>query len=561
MKPVADSCARVDELLLDYAYGELDGARAREVEDHLSACPACRAALAKVADTRRAMAVLTPELAPSAGLDSLLAYAEQAASRARTSPPPRGRWRWLSPALSAGLFASVILVVSRHHGSLTLSRASAPSAAQGGSSPAILAPATAASPSSPMPGPFALAKAFANKEEVAPLDLAPPDLAEASGNASFQREAVAPSAQRPASPRKQALDARDGSKEASRGHVGGDKLEMGKMAWAEKKKGEKQQLEADGAPRGRVGGAGAGLLGAARVSEALAGGERPRDAEATAIGRRSEDERAHASDKAERPFRQKAARAAPAVAEKSTETLEARADSDGANERRDQVFESDRPASTGGRAKDGHVAPGPSAPAEPESVAQAPRPAPAQTSAPPPPGVEPRLSATAPLEYGSARAPSPLSADRATPHDESRRFAELLSEAHAAAGRGEHASAVALLRSALAFVRGTADEPTALLLLAQEQAAAGQPQAAVDALAQVLERHPSDARAPQALLTRIRLLEGLQRLGEARADREALRRSYPRSNQARSLADSNEPGLPAGAASAPQTEKAASKTR
>ncbi len=579
MKPVADSCARVDELLLDYAYGELDGASLRKVEEHLSVCPACRVAVARVSDTRRAMAMLAPELAPSAGLDSLFAYAEQAASRAGTSSPPRGRWRWLGAALSAGLFATVILVVSRNHAALELSRPRAPSVAQGGSNPAILgAPAAAAWPSSEV-----LAKARANHGV---------DLAEESAKTLGGNGLAAPAA-RLAAPRRPAMDKSDGPMEAGRADVGG-KLELQEGTRAEKK--ERQRPEptrpAEGRPTGgplvrgpepnrpaegratsgplvrgpeptrpaegratsgplvrglepksalpeMKGGLGAGALGVTRASDDLALDEQPRDAKAASGGQRYSGEHvpAKVSDRSRYP---EAARPSP-VGAASSDALVSKHDSGGAKERRVQDFESDRPTSTSARGKDKRVAP-----AEPMRVAE---------SQPSPPVAESKSSARAQREGGNARAPSQLSAN------EQRSAGDLLGEAQAAAGRGDHASAVELLRSSLASVRGTAEEPTALLLLAQEQAATGQLQAAVDALAQVLERYPSDARAPQALLTRIHLLEGLQRPGEARADREALLRSYPRSKQARSLMGSKQSDLSTPAASVPEGERDVSKAR
>ena len=114
MKPQVDSCAALDALLLDYAYGELEGAPRRKVEDHLSSCARCRTALMAVAETRHAMAALTPEPVPESGLDSLLAYAEQAARQRAAERPKPSLWRWLVPALSlAGVSAAVLLVVAR----------------------------------------------------------------------------------------------------------------------------------------------------------------------------------------------------------------------------------------------------------------------------------------------------------------------------------------------------------------------------------------------------------------------------------------------------------------
>jgi tetratricopeptide (TPR) repeat protein len=109
--PDAQSCSTAGEGLLEYAYGELAGAKLREVEDHLARCAACREELDRIASTRRAMAALPAESAPGEGLESLLAYAEQAAARSREARP--ARWRWLGPAFSAGgLLAAAVVVFS-----------------------------------------------------------------------------------------------------------------------------------------------------------------------------------------------------------------------------------------------------------------------------------------------------------------------------------------------------------------------------------------------------------------------------------------------------------------
>lgn len=136
MKQSGDSCASVDALLLDYAYGELDGAPRRKVEAHLSGCVACRTALMAMAETRHAMAALTPEPAPEAGLESLLAYAQQA----RPQPRRTRFWAWLVPALSvAGASAAALLLVVGRTGDPALSLAPTPAAAP---APAAPAPAT-----------------------------------------------------------------------------------------------------------------------------------------------------------------------------------------------------------------------------------------------------------------------------------------------------------------------------------------------------------------------------------------------------------------------------------
>lgn len=105
--------SRCEEVpLLEYAYGELEGTAVAEVERHLADCPGCADALAAMRGVRRVMAQLPAEPAPEAGLDSLLAYAEQSARRAAAGPAPStGGWRrWLAPMLAMGALATIAVV-------------------------------------------------------------------------------------------------------------------------------------------------------------------------------------------------------------------------------------------------------------------------------------------------------------------------------------------------------------------------------------------------------------------------------------------------------------------
>jgi hypothetical protein len=102
----------VEEKLLDYSYGELAPEEAKTVEGHLRTCSRCADSLKTMSRVRRTMSQLPIVPAPAKGLHSLLAYAEQAARRARPRPNPQSAWvRWLAPV--AGFAAlSVVLVVS-----------------------------------------------------------------------------------------------------------------------------------------------------------------------------------------------------------------------------------------------------------------------------------------------------------------------------------------------------------------------------------------------------------------------------------------------------------------
>jgi len=97
--------------LLGYAYGELSSPEAKSLEAHLKNCPQCSRALEDIRKVRRTMAQLPTVPAPEAGLDSLLAYAQQAARRAQAGPAAHSHlWKWvLLP--STGLLAMVLLIV------------------------------------------------------------------------------------------------------------------------------------------------------------------------------------------------------------------------------------------------------------------------------------------------------------------------------------------------------------------------------------------------------------------------------------------------------------------
>lgn len=103
-----------EDKLLELAYGELPAAEARAVEAHVAGCARCSGALADIRGVRQTMSQLQPVPAPDAGLESLLAYANQTARRIQAGPAPRASsWRkWLAPV--AGLAAlSVLVVVAR----------------------------------------------------------------------------------------------------------------------------------------------------------------------------------------------------------------------------------------------------------------------------------------------------------------------------------------------------------------------------------------------------------------------------------------------------------------
>ncbi|WNG27926.1 hypothetical protein F0U62_30905 [Cystobacter fuscus] len=107
-----------EDRLLDFAYDELPLTEAHAVEQHLQGCSRCAETLRGIRGVRRSMARLPQEAAPEAGLDSLLAYAQQSARRAAAGAEPAPRWwrRLMAPALSmaaVSVFGIVVLQVNR----------------------------------------------------------------------------------------------------------------------------------------------------------------------------------------------------------------------------------------------------------------------------------------------------------------------------------------------------------------------------------------------------------------------------------------------------------------
>lgn len=107
-----------EDRLLDFIYGELPPQEARAVESHVEGCDRCSELLAGIRGVRTTMAQLPMEPAPEAGLDSLLAYAQQAARNAAAGPAPKSTWwrRWLMPAMGVAavtVFGVISVQVNR----------------------------------------------------------------------------------------------------------------------------------------------------------------------------------------------------------------------------------------------------------------------------------------------------------------------------------------------------------------------------------------------------------------------------------------------------------------
>ena len=97
-----------DDRLLELAYGEAPTSETRALRQHVDGCARCRTVLEEIAEVRSAFRSVPTEPAPERGLESLLAYGEQAAARARSR---RGGLRILALLSAATAFAVVWLVL------------------------------------------------------------------------------------------------------------------------------------------------------------------------------------------------------------------------------------------------------------------------------------------------------------------------------------------------------------------------------------------------------------------------------------------------------------------
>ena len=97
-----------DDRLLELAYGEVPASEARTLRQHVDGCARCRKVLEGIAEVRTAFRAVPTAPAPERGLESLLAYGEQAAARARSR---RGGLRILALLSAATAFAVVWLVL------------------------------------------------------------------------------------------------------------------------------------------------------------------------------------------------------------------------------------------------------------------------------------------------------------------------------------------------------------------------------------------------------------------------------------------------------------------
>jgi anti-sigma factor ChrR (cupin superfamily) len=121
-----------EDRLLELAYGEAPAAEARVIQQHVEGCARCREILQGIAEVRSAVRAVPPEPAPERGLESLLAYGERAAARARVR---RRSFRFLgllSVATAVGLVWVLLPAGPRERfpAEDTLARADAPAPAR-----------------------------------------------------------------------------------------------------------------------------------------------------------------------------------------------------------------------------------------------------------------------------------------------------------------------------------------------------------------------------------------------------------------------------------------------
>lgn len=109
MKPTVH---QYEDKLLELAYGELPAHEASAVEAHVQGCARCSTALSEIRSVRHSMARLPQVEAPEAGLDSLFAYAEQAARRNAAGPAAAPTfWRRLVAPLAGVAALGVVAVI------------------------------------------------------------------------------------------------------------------------------------------------------------------------------------------------------------------------------------------------------------------------------------------------------------------------------------------------------------------------------------------------------------------------------------------------------------------
>ncbi len=114
-----------EDKLLEFAYGELPQHEADAVDAHVRGCTRCSQSLSEIRGVRATMSGLPMASAPDAGLESLMAYAEQAAKRSASKTAPSIWKRFLMPLASVMALAVVGVVGFRANQEFDTSPASA----------------------------------------------------------------------------------------------------------------------------------------------------------------------------------------------------------------------------------------------------------------------------------------------------------------------------------------------------------------------------------------------------------------------------------------------------
>src|SRR5207302_6876553 len=88
---------------------------ASAVESHVRTCARCTEALGEIRAVRSTMGQLPMEPVPENGLESLFAYADQAARRNAAGPSPAATWwrRFMAPLVAAGALSLVGVIAYR----------------------------------------------------------------------------------------------------------------------------------------------------------------------------------------------------------------------------------------------------------------------------------------------------------------------------------------------------------------------------------------------------------------------------------------------------------------
>jgi anti-sigma factor RsiW len=137
-----------EDKLLEFAYGELPLGEARAVEAHLATCPRCAQSVSEIRSVRSVMKQLPPDPAPDAGLESLLAYAEQQARRnAAPARQTRLRWLWSLGSVAGLLTVGVVAFRAQEQFKPDLARTAVAMKAEAPAAPVVsVAPAPARPP-------------------------------------------------------------------------------------------------------------------------------------------------------------------------------------------------------------------------------------------------------------------------------------------------------------------------------------------------------------------------------------------------------------------------------